>query len=160
VPALPPEQIRTAVAARRDELIGFCQRLIQAPSLPDQEQAAQEIVAEQLRALGLQVEILPVRFDRLRGHPAFGDDGFSSDGRIDVIGRWHGTGGGRSLILNGHVDVVSPGDPALWDDSPWSGTLRDGRLWGRGSCDMKSGLASGIFALVVLKDLGWSPAGI
>ncbi|HEX9166874.1 MAG TPA: ArgE/DapE family deacylase [Gemmatimonadales bacterium] len=159
MPALPDEQIRTAVAARQDELIGFCQRLIQAPSLPDQERAAQEIVAERLGAMGLQVEILPVCFDRLRDHPAFGDDGFSPGGRIDVIGRWHGTGGGRSLILNGHVDVVSPGDPALWTDSPWSGTLRDRRLWGRGSCDMKGGLASGIFALVVLQDLGWSPGG-
>lgn len=154
-----PEQIRAAVDTRQQELLGFCQRLVQSPSLPDQEHGAQEIVAGQLRAMGLDVEVLPVRFDRLRGHPAFGDDGFSPDQRIDVIGRWRGQGDGRSLILNGHVDVVSPGDPALWTESPWSGALHDGRLWGRGSCDMKCGLASGIFALLVLQDLGWSPAG-
>jgi acetylornithine deacetylase len=155
----PTERIRAAVAARQDQLLGFCQRLVQAPSLPDQEHATQEIVSEQLRAMGLEVQVLPVRFDRLRDHPAFGDDGFSPDQRLDVIGRWRGSGSGRSLILNGHVDVVSPGDPALWTGSPWSGALRDGRLWGRGSCDMKSGLAAGIFALVVLQDLGWSPGG-
>jgi acetylornithine deacetylase len=153
------EQIRAAVDTRQQELLGFCQRLVQAPSLPDQEHAAQEIVAGQLRTMGLGVEVLAVRFDRLRRHPAFGDDGFSPDQRIDVIGRWRGHGTGRSLILNGHVDVVAPGDPALWTESPWSGSLHDGRLWGRGACDMKCGLASGIFALVVLQDLGWSPAG-
>jgi len=151
--------IRPAVERRREELIAFASRAVQAASLPGQERAVQELIAERLGELGLDVTVLPVRFDRLRGHPAFGDDGFSPDARIDVIGQWRGSGGGRSLILNGHVDVVAPGDETLWTDSPWSGALRDGRLYGRGSCDMKSGLVSGIFALAVLRDLGWSPAG-
>jgi acetylornithine deacetylase len=151
--------IRPAVERRREELIAFASRAVQAASLPGQERAVQELIAERLREQGLDVTILPVRFNRLRGHPAFGDDGFSPDARIDVIGRWRGSGGGRSLILNGHVDVVAPGDETLWTESPWSGAVRDGRLYGRGSCDMKSGLVSGIFALAVLRDLGWSPAG-
>lgn len=133
--------------------------MVRAPSLPDQEHEVQQVVADRLRGMGLEVEVLPVRFDRLRGHPAFGDDGFSPDGRVDVIGRWPGSGRGRSLILNGHVDVVPPGDLSLWTESPWSGSVRDGRIWGRGACDMKSGLAAGIVALSVLQDLGWSPSG-
>jgi acetylornithine deacetylase len=154
-----PASIRRAVAARSDDLASFAQALVRAPSLPDHEHAVQDLVARRLRDQGLEVTVLPVRFDRLRDHPAFGDDGFSPDGRIDLIGRWRGSGRGRSLILNGHVDVVSPGDESRWTDSPWSGTIRDGRLFGRGSCDMKSGLAAGIMALQVLQDLGWTPAG-
>ena len=154
-----PASIRRAVDARRDDLASLAQALVRAPSLPDHEHEVQDLVARRLRSQDLEVSVLPVRFDRLRDHPAFGDDGFSPDGRIDVIGRWRGSGRGRSLILNGHVDVVSPGDESRWADSPWSGTIRDGRLFGRGSCDMKSGLAAGIMALQVLQDLGWAPGG-
>jgi acetylornithine deacetylase len=154
-----PASIRRALGVRRDDLASFAQALVRAPSLPDHEHEVQELVARRLRGQGLEVSVLPVRFDRLRGHPAFGDDGFSPDGRIDVIGRWRGSGRGRSLILNGHVDVVSPGDESRWTDSPWSGTIRDGRLFGRGACDMKSGLAAGIMTLQVLQDLGWAPGG-
>ena len=150
--------LKRAVDARRDDLVAFASSLVQSPSLPGEEGPVQELVAAQLRAMGLETRILPVRFDNLRAHPAFGDDGFTPDGRVDVIGRWAGAGG-RSLILNGHVDVVSTGDAALWSDPPWSGLLRDGWLHGRGSCDMKSGLAAGIFALVVLRDLAWQPRG-
>ena len=150
-----------AVDAARDDLIAFLQRLVQASSLPDHEHEVQHLVAGKLRAMGLEVDVVPSHFDDLRGHPAFGDDGFSATDRLNVVGRWRGTGasGGRSLILNGHVDVVPPGDPALWTDSPWSGVIRDGRLYGRGSCDMKSGLCAGIFAVDVLKRLGFEPAG-
>ena len=157
--AIDSATLRRAVEARRDDLVAFASSLVRSPSLPGEEGPVQELVAAQLRAMGLETRVLPVRFDRLRDHPAFGDDGFTPDGRVDVIGRWAGGGGGRSLILNGHVDVVSTGDAALWSDPPWSGTVRDGWLHGRGSCDMKSGLAAGIFALVVLRDLAWQPRG-
>jgi acetylornithine deacetylase len=156
---LDPATVRRTAEARRDDLLAFASALVRAPSLPGEEGPVQEMVAAQLRAMALETRILPVRFDRLREHPAFGDDGFTPDGRVDVIGRWPGGGSGRSLILNGHVDVVSTGDAALWSDPPWSGVVRDGWLHGRGSCDMKSGLAAGIFALVVLRDLAWQPRG-
>jgi acetylornithine deacetylase len=60
----------------------------------------------------------------------------------------------RSLILNGHLDVVSPGNESRWTDSPWSGVIRDGRLYGRGSCDMKAGLSAAIFAIAALQRAG------
>jgi acetylornithine deacetylase len=56
------------------------------------------------------------------------------------------------------VDVVPVGDLTLWNDSPWSGVIRDGKMYGRGSCDMKSGLCAGIFAVDVLQRLGYHPA--
>ncbi|HEY3311145.1 MAG TPA: ArgE/DapE family deacylase [Anaerolineales bacterium] len=153
-------ELPLAVQAARAGQVAFLQAMVQSPSLPDNEQAVQELVAARLRALGLDVELLPSHFDELRHHPAFGDDGFSPDKRVNVVGRWRGTqaGQGHSLILNGHVDVVPPGDPALWTGSPWSGAIRDGRLYGRGACDMKAGLCAGIFAVQVLQSLGYQPA--
>src|SRR5262245_63436278 len=114
MPPLDPSALKRAVDARRSDLAAFASSLVQSPSLPGEEGPVQELVAKQLRAMRLETRILPVRFDQLRDHPAFGDDGFTPDGRVDVIGRWAGGGGGRSLILNGHVSVVSTGDAALW----------------------------------------------
>jgi acetylornithine deacetylase len=155
------KQISDAVDAAHLELIVFLQRMVQTASLPDHEHDVQNLVVQQLRSMGLEVLIVPSNFEELRAHPAFGDDGFSPSERINVVGRWVGTqaGKGKSLILNGHVDVVPVGDLALWDDSPWSGAIRDGKLYGRGSCDMKAGLCAGIFAVDILRRLGYQPAG-
>lgn len=155
-----PSRVSDAVESARAELIAFLQKMVQASSLPDHEQEVQNLIALKLRSMGLEVEIIPSNFEDLKDHPAFGDDGFSPSGRVNVIGRWVGnqSGEGHSLILNGHVDVVPPGDLLLWDDSPWSGAIRDGKLFGRGSCDMKAGLCAGIFAVDVLQRLGYQPA--
>ena len=153
-------KISDAVEAARGELISFLQKMVQTSSLPNHEHEVQNLVVQKLRSMGLEVEIVPSNFDDLKDHPAFGDDGFSPTDRVNVVGRWAGTqaGDGKSLILNGHVDVVPPGDLSLWADSPWSGIIRDGKLYGRGSCDMKAGLCAGIFAVDVLQRLGYQPA--
>lgn len=162
--AKPPptvESIARAVDDLRPALVDFLQEIVRIPSLPNREGPVQEIIAAKLRGLGLDVEMLTTHFDELADHPAFDDDGFSPDSRVNVVARWPGTGaknGRGSLLLNGHVDVVSPGDPALWSDDPWSGLLRDGRIFGRGSCDMKAGVTAGIFAIEVLQQLGYRPA--
>ena len=153
-------KISDAVEAARGELISFLQKMVQTSSLPNHEHEVQNLVVQKLRSMGLEVEFVPSNFDDLKDHPAFGDDGFSPTDRVNVVGRWAGTqaGDGKSLILNGHVDVVPPGDLSLWADSPWSGVVRDGKLYGRGSCDMKAGLCAGIFAVDVLQRLGYQPA--
>lgn len=153
-------KISDAVEAARGELISFLQKMVQTSSLPNHEHEVQNLVVQKLLSMGLEVEIVPSNFDDLKDHPAFGDDGFSPTDRVNVVGRWAGTqaGDGKSLILNGHVDVVPPGDLSLWVDSPWSGVVRDGKLYGRGSCDMKAGLCAGIFAVDVLQRLGYQPA--
>ena len=110
-------------------------------------------MAHKLRSLGAEVEILRSDFAQLEHHPAFCDDGVPFDGRLNVIGRWPGTGGGRSLILNGHMDVV-PVEFATVAVSPFSGAVEKGWLHGRGACDMKAGLASAVFAIEALRNLG------
>lgn len=151
------EQLAPALAA-------FLQRMVQTPSLPNDEGAVQALVAAKLEELGLAVDVVPTLFSELAGHPAFNDDGFSPDQRVNVIGRWAAKSsdatnpGQGSLLLNGHVDVVSPGDETRWSASPWSGLIQDGKLYGRGSCDMKAGVTAAIFAVAVLKELGYQPA--
>jgi len=157
--------ISDQVNASSDQLIAFLQKLVQFPSLPGFEQKAQYCVAEKLEALGLATEIVPSEFEELKNHPAFCDDGVPFRERLNVVGRWSGKSDkkkastARSLILNGHMDVVPTGAESLWTGSPWSGTIRDGKLYGRGSCDMKAGVTANIFAVQTLQALGFRPVG-
>jgi acetylornithine deacetylase len=151
-----------AVDAQRDDLVAFIRSLVQIPSLPGAERPAHAMVAAQLTTMGLAVDVVPIERELIASHPAFCDDGIPFDDRINIVGRWRGTGAsgsstdepGGSLILNGHLDVVSPGDESRWTGSPWSGDVRRGRIYGRGACDMKSGVSSMIFAVAALKAAG------
>ena len=79
-------------------------------------------------------------------------------GRPNLIARLPGDGSAPPLLLQGHVDVV-PADPAHWRQPPFGGDLVDGYLWGRGSLDMKSGIAMMLYAMVRAKADGMTPAG-
>lgn len=160
------QKISAQVDSLRGEISGFLARLVQFPSLPGKEQAAQYFYAEKLQALGLNPGILVSRKEELDKHPAFCDDGVPFEDRVNVVGRWQGTGNKsgkkkeapRTLILNGHMDVVPTGSEALWSASPWSGNIEKGKLYGRGSCDMKAGLAANVFAVQALQALKFRPS--
>jgi len=151
--------IDSTVNNMRDEIISFIQALVQSPSLANDEESVQKIIQSKLESLGLETKKVIVQFESIKNHPAFCDDGFSPDSRVNVIGQWKNGDTAKSLILNGHVDVVPTGPETLWNESPWSGSVRDNRIYGRGSCDMKAGLASGIFAIQVLQAIGFKPKG-
>jgi acetylornithine deacetylase len=102
----------------------------------------QEIIAARLEALGMTAE----RGEEPPRYPW-------------VWAKRPGSGGGRSLAINGHIDVVPVGDASAWAHDPWAGEIADGRLWGRGSCDMKGGVAAAIGALDVLNRAGIGLAG-
>ena len=107
-------QISSATTDSQDEIISFIQTMVQSPSLANDEGDVQSIVLNKLESLDLKTEIVPVHFDELIDHPAFNDDGYSPDSRYNVLGHWENPGNGKSLILNGHVDVV----PCLLYTSP------------------------------------------
>ena len=151
--------IDSTVNNMRDEIILFIQTLVQSPSLANDEESVQKIIQNKLESLGLETKKVIVQFESIKNHPAFCDDGFSPDSRVNVIGQWKNGDAAKSLILNGHVDVVPTGPETLWNESPWSGSVKDNRIYGRGSCDMKAGLASGIFAIQVLQAIGFKPKG-
>ncbi|MED5247768.1 MAG: ArgE/DapE family deacylase [Candidatus Neomarinimicrobiota bacterium] len=152
-------KINKAINDNKDEIIAFVQELVRTPSLANQESDVQHIIHNKLNSIGLNSKIIPVIFSELEHHPAFNDDGFSPDSRINVTALWQGNNNAKSLILNGHVDVVPTGPEKLWDDDPFSGNIIDGKIYGRGSCDMKAGLSSGLFAISILKNLGFAPDG-
>ncbi|MGE5244146.1 MAG: ArgE/DapE family deacylase [Betaproteobacteria bacterium] len=155
-----PVKVAAGVDAVTPDLLAFAQELVRIPSLPGDERAAHEAAGKAMRRLGLNVSVVsPTRPD-VADHPAFCDDGLPIEGRVSLVGRWRaGTprSGARSLILNGHLDVVSPGDPSRWTESPWSGRIDGGRLYGRGACDMKAGVACAIFAIAALQRIGFEP---
>ncbi len=134
-------------------LVDFLQELIEIPSLGGHESEAQDAVAAVMRQFGLDVDEWDLDFPTLRAHPQFNMEVERTEGR-GVVGTLKGAGGGQSLILNGHVDVVPPGDPANWRFPPWEGTVHEGRVYGRGAVDMKGGLACALFALKAIRDAG------
>ena len=134
-------------------MVDFLCDLIAVPSLVGDETAGQEYVAAQMERCGLDVDLWELNFEELSQHPAFSVEEERERG-LGVAGVMGEDAGGRSLILNGHVDVVPPGDEKLWHYPPWQGTIDEGRVYGRGAADMKGGLCCALFAAKALRDAG------
>ena len=150
--ATPPE--RTVLEAVDPERVtARIRELVRIPSVGGAEGAAQERVAEWLEADGLAVDRWQLDLDALAEHPDYSAE-VERDEALGVVGRLAGGGDGRTLILNGHVDVVPAGDPESWTVPPFEGVLRDGRVYGRGAVDMKGGLVAGMEALAAVRSSG------
>lgn len=135
-----------AVEVNRELLVEQSAALVRIPSVIGQEGAAQAHMAGLYRELGLEVTLLEADHDEISRHPMFCDAGLAPDDRPNVIGRLPGTGG-RSLALNGHVDVVSPEPVDAWTRDPFGGERIGNRLYGRGAADMKAGHIASYVAL-------------
>lgn len=151
--------ISAAVDERRDELVALVQELVRIPSLTGEEGEAQKAVAARMRGLDLDTEVWEPDAEVLQPHQLDVGAIDSFENRPNVVGTWKGTGGGRSLILNAHIDTVEAGDPDRWTHAPFNGDVADGKIWGRGSCDMKGGLATYLIAIAALRDAGVAPGG-
>lgn len=121
------------------DLVDFARRLIATPSMPGEEGAAAALAQDEMRRLGY--------------------DEVSVDEMGSVVGLIRGSGAGRSVMLNTHLDHVSPGDPALWTDPPFSATVRDGAIYGRGAVDIKGPAACQVYAGALLRAAGVRPPG-
>jgi len=153
------QRILRRVEANRDRIIGLCQDLVRIPSVVGNEGPVQAFVAERLRAMGLEVVVFEPDKAALAQHPGYVEVPYDYRGRPNVVGILPGVDGGRSLILNGHVDVVSPEPLERWQYDPWGGQIVGNRLYGRGACDMKAGLAAAIGAVESIGDEGLRPQG-
>jgi acetylornithine deacetylase len=127
--------------------------LVVIPSLSGQETAAQEYVAARMEGCGLAVDVWDLDFQQLSQHPAYCAEVEREHG-LGVVGLMGEQAGGHDLILNGHVDVVPAGDEANWRYPPWQGTIAAGRIYGRGTADMKGGLCCALYAAKALGDAG------
>ena len=124
------------------------ERLVAAPSTVGLEQEAQDVVEQELKRLGLEVERLPIP-ETIEDDPLAGVAQISYEGRADVVGRL-GSNEGPSLLVNGHIDVVPAGKPDLWTSPPFEPRLDGDRLYGRGAGDMKGGFAMATLAIDAL----------
>jgi acetylornithine deacetylase len=148
------EAITRAVDERVEDLHELTARLVRERSLLGEEDGAQRIVEERLSRLGFDVERVAPDADEALADPHAGLPIVPYANRTCVAGRLRGTGGGRSLHLNGHVDVVPVEADERWTYPPWAGEIHEGRLWGRGAGDMKAGIAAYLVGLEALLEVG------
>ena len=152
-------EILAAVASQRQDAIAFLQALVREPSLLGQEQSAQALMKDRFHALRLDVHELDIDEESLKDHPGYSPSLLSYDGRVNVIGiHAPRVVRGRSLILNGHIDVVPVGAERLWTRPPFEPWIDGDRLYGRGANDMKAGIVAYTMAFQALQRLGWQPA--
>jgi acetylornithine deacetylase len=139
-------EAKKAVERALPETISFLQELVRVPSLLGNEEPAQALVEQRLQGLGFEVRSLEPDEDELAKNPDAGIPLLSYEGRRCLIGTMGG-GRGRSLLLNGHVDVVSEEPADRWTKPPYGAEIEDGRLYGRGASDMKGGIAAMLLAV-------------
>lgn len=156
--SLTPLESRVVDALDVDGMVAAVQRLVRIRSFNGHETPAQEVVARLMAEGGLAVDVWEIDLAEVQGHPHASWE-LERDHALGVVGSLEGGGDGPVLLLNGHVDVVPPGDTALWSDPPFEGVVRDGRIRGRGALDMKGPLMAGLFALRALEAAGAPLAG-
>lgn len=122
------------------------------------EQNGQTIVKERMQQIGLEIDVFEPDNERLQTYREF-NPGHHYKSRANVVGIWRGSGGGKSIILNGHIDTMPAEHTKEWITPPLKPIVQDGRLYARGSCDMKAGLAANIIAVEALKAAGVSLKG-
>ncbi|HEX2890694.1 ArgE/DapE family deacylase [Vineibacter terrae] len=152
-------QIMTAVDETFDRQTSVLADLVRIPSVRYKEAPAQDMMARLFKEEGLGVDRWQIRIDDIKHLPGYSPKHVDYDDAWNVVGAWRpNSPKGRSLILNGHIDVVPEGPHDMWTAPPFEPRIKDGWMHGRGSGDMKAGLILNHFALIALKRLGWRPA--
>jgi acetylornithine deacetylase len=160
--ALTVADVRAAADAEQAATVDLLRELVAAPTTLGNEEPGQRLLADAFAAADLDVVDVPLDAEALRAHPHAALFDWEVEGKRNLVARWRPgpvARGGRSLILGGHVDVVSAEPADLWRTAPFEPVLDgEGWLYGRGACDMKSGLAAMVGAVRVLRRLGIRPA--
>ncbi|TPG60434.1 ArgE/DapE family deacylase [Roseomonas nepalensis] len=155
------ERLRAGVDRNFEAQTAFLAELVRFPSLRGREAPLQDWIARGMAARGYQVDRFTLADVPLESHekaaPMVDVD---PQGSVQVVATRRARGaGGRSLILQGHIDVVPEGPSEMWTHPPYGGVVRDGWLYGRGANDMKAGVSAMIFAMDAIRDAGLRPAG-
>ena len=152
---LARQRSSAAVDSHRDDYLQLLIDLVKCPTLLGQEGPGQDLLYRRLLDLGLEAERWDLDTENLAEHPAFAPVEWGYEERPNVRGTLKPSGkGGRSLVLNGHIDVVSPEPLDWWTYDPWGANIADGKLYGRGSVDMKAGLVAALLAIQSVMDSG------
>ena len=149
-------RVLNAVEALREPMLAELATVVRIPSVggTDAENDAQHYIAGRFGESGLEVDHWQLDLADLTSRSDF--PGMEVDRREawGVVARLPGTGDGASLMLNGHIDVVPTGDAGAWTDLPFAAEVRNGVMFGRGTCDMKAGLIANVFAVQAIQDAG------
>ena len=150
-PTVDTENINPCAAALQDEATDLlrqlvaCETAVRSPVTPEfvaETRKCRDLVAGFLQGLGCEIHA----WDTQNGYPT-------------LAARLAGSGDGKSLTFNGHIDVVPVGDTSAWTRDPWAGEIEDGKMYGRGTADMKAGLVSMLYAVKSVLAAGYRPAG-
>jgi len=155
------EELKTSVRhwirENEDQLIKLTQSLVRIPSVSGDEFKIQDFVHKILKDMKLKPEMInPVLEVLQKDVDYFETTSYSRVGyenRPNVVASLTGSGGGKSICLTGHVDVVSPEPLEAWTRDPWGGELDGDHLYGRGSGDMKAGIAAMLIAVKTIQEL-------
>jgi len=151
--------IMKSVDAGFDAQVAMTAELVKFPSVRGAEHTAQDFMAAAMRERGLAVDRWRIDIDDIRHLPGFSPVHVSYDNAFNVVGTHRaGNAKGRSLILNGHIDVVPVGPLDMWTTPPFEPLVEGGWLYGRGGGDMKAGVIACLAALDALKRAGYRPA--
>lgn len=151
--------LRKWMTEHQQELIKMLQEMVMEPSTQMNEAGIQYLTKKWLQELNFEVDMWEPGGEELMNHDAFISARESFNGSPNVVGVKKGTGMGYSIVLNGHIDVVPEGDLTNWEEDPFSGIYKDGKVYGRGSTDMKGGNAAMLFALKAIDALNLSLKG-
>lgn len=164
MPELNTNTIKEMVEKRSEDIIAWLENLIRFPSENrpplGSEEGIQKFIAAECIEEGWKTDVFsPEDVPGIKKHPSWLNGRDYSDGRKNVVALWKGTGKGRSLLFSGHADVA-PYEPGEWKVSkPFTPIVKEGKLYGRGSADMKGGLTAAFWAMKLLREQGFVPRG-
>ena len=153
------EKIIAAVEELAPEIIDFTSRLSAEKSTLGSELGALGLMESEMEKLSLPVRRIPIDYDTLAGHPGYAPSPWAEPGKYCLVSELPGTASkGRSLIFNGHLDVVAA-NPDSWDTDPFVPEIKGNRMFGRGTGDMKAGVAAMLYAAHAVHRAGFSLQG-
>ena len=139
---LNAEKIKEYVAAHKEEALGCLAEALQSPSPTGSEKPMGDTMLRWLEKTPFDVSVHTYMKDR-----------------PNIIAAWKGKEEGKDFLFNGHLDVFPPTESDDPDYDPWSGKIVDGRIYGRGACDMKGGDCAALIAMKFLREMGFEPKG-
>lgn len=139
-----------------DEVIGFTSDMVSQYAVLNREQGVLDVVERQLNALNLPVQRVEMKHDAMCGHALYAPVEWDHENKYNLVSQLNPGAEGKTLVLNGHLDVVSADPPDMWTRGPSESWQKDGWLYGRGAGDMQSGVAAMIYAVHAVQHAGFN----
>ena len=150
------QKLLDAVDAGFDAQLATTRDFVAIPSTRGAEGPCQDMIGDLLRQRGYEVDDWHIDVEDLKDLRGFGPIEHDFSKARTVVGTYRpANNAGKSLILQGHCDVVPVGPLDMWETPPFSPVVKDGRMYGRGACDMKSGTIGALYALDAIKAAGF-----